>query len=638
MIRARPALTVVLALLAGVCALAPAAPAQAAEGGEAPTWRLEQPVPPELPTGQKSNIPTGLGRIGDIEFWAPNRGVLITDGNSTIKPGVWYYNGTGWREIASVCGATDGRIAWAGPEEFWTVSDGRKGQSTSEGTPPLADNTLCHFAPATEGEQRPLEVVGSYASLAFLPSSYQAMDGAGCLSSEDCWFAGGPLPDEQVGSFHLHWNGHQMEAEPGPQGHAVSSISRFGPVLYEGVRIESGDLDSEEEPPTEPSLIHAIEPTGVQPRFVSLFPTDLSLANKRLPIYSTGESPEALTGPLLASDEGALWAALNPIQEVSKSTPGEITILRENQQEEWSQLLGPETDPVEGNPFNNPANPNRAPLVQRVAPEPPSATEAGEGREQALLALASRFEQQSERSAVASVATIGSGGAVSSVSTLPEGAQLKELGPLGYASDVVCPAAEDCWLATSQGYLFHLATDADRVLPEDDAPALALAAQEPIASRPKDEGVPQTIPDALPEDDSGLPTERPPQVTETKEVAEKEEGFQYLPLLSGIKTKILKGSVLELSFRLSVKGRVQLIAKRKKRVVAETKPQVFGAGHRKLLLQLDRKRWPTELKLNQKALAPLKKVPLTSSNVETVSTGLRVLPQLPSFAGSGAAW
>ena len=273
-----------------------------------------------------------------------------------------------------------------------------------------------------------------------------------------------------------------------------------------------------------------------------------------------------------------------------------------------------------------------------IAPEPPSATEAGEGREQALLALASRFEQQSERSAVASVATIGSDGAVSSVSTLPEGAQLKELGPLGYASDVVCPAAEDCWLATSQGYLFHLATDADRVLPEDDAPALALAAQEPIASRPKDEGVPQTIPDALPEDDSGLPTERPPQVTETKEVAEKEEGFQYLPLLSGIKTKILKGSVLELSFRLSVKGRVQLIAKRKKRVVAETKPQVFGAGHRKLLLQLDRKRWPTELKLNQKALAPLKKVPLTSSNVETVSTGLRVLPQLPSFAGSGAAW
>ena len=69
-----------LALLAGAWVLVPAARAQAAEGGEAPTWRLEQPVPPELPTGQKSTIPTGLGRIGDIKFWAPNRGVLITDG------------------------------------------------------------------------------------------------------------------------------------------------------------------------------------------------------------------------------------------------------------------------------------------------------------------------------------------------------------------------------------------------------------------------------------------------------------------------------------------------------------------------------------------------------------------------------
>ena len=338
-------------------------PPWAQEGGEAPTWRLEQPAPPELPTGQKSSIPTGLGRIGDIEFWAPNRGLLITAGNSSIKPGVWYYNGTGWREIASVCGATDGRIAWSGPEEFWTVSDGRRGQSTAEGNPPLADNTLCRFAPASEGEQRPLEVVDSYGSLAFLPSSYQAMDGAGCLSPEDCWFAGGALPDEQTGSFHLHWDGHELQAEPGPQGHAVSAITRFGPVLYEGVHVEPGDLDSEEEPPTEPSLIHAIEPTGVQPTFVSLFPTDFSHGNRRLPIYSPGEAPQALAGPLLGSDEGALWAAFDPVQETSEPAPGEVTIMRENQQEEWSQLLGPNTDPPEGNPFK-PPDPEHAEVAQ----------------------------------------------------------------------------------------------------------------------------------------------------------------------------------------------------------------------------------------------------------------------------------
>ncbi len=124
-------------------------------------------------------------------------------------------------------------------------------------------------------------------------------------------------------------------------------------------------------------------------------------------------------------------------------------------------------------------------------------------------------------------------------------------------------------------------------------------------------------------------------VSEAKETAKREEGFQLLPLISGIKTKIVKGSTLEMTFKLSVKGRVQLIAKRKKRVVAETKSRTFEPGRRKLLLALDRKRWPTELKLDQKNLAPLKKIPLTSSNVESVSTGFGVLPQVPSFAGPG---
>jgi hypothetical protein len=118
-----------------------------ASADEGSAWHLEQPLPPELPSGQKASTPIGLGRIGDIEFWGPNRGLLITAGNPpTIPPGVWVYNGVSWHELASVCGATDGRIAWAGPDEFWTVSDGRPGQASIEGTPPLEDNTLCHFA------------------------------------------------------------------------------------------------------------------------------------------------------------------------------------------------------------------------------------------------------------------------------------------------------------------------------------------------------------------------------------------------------------------------------------------------------------------------------------------------------------
>ncbi len=182
---------------------------------------------------QGSSTPIGLGAVGDIEFWAPNRGLLITAGNgSTIPPGLWTYDGAGWHELATVCGATDGRIAWAGPDEFWTISDGRPGQAANPPTgepPPLEDDTLCHFAGG--------QVVDSYASPAFQPSSYQPMHAAGCIGPSDCWFAGDPLPEPQVGAFQLHWNGSSLSAEPDPQGHAVQDMRLFGGQLYESVRL-----------------------------------------------------------------------------------------------------------------------------------------------------------------------------------------------------------------------------------------------------------------------------------------------------------------------------------------------------------------------------------------------------------------
>lgn len=192
------------------------------EGGAG--WRLEQPRPPAAPAGvAEASLPIGLGQIGDIEFWEPNRGLLITHGNGpAVPPGVWAYDGVEWREIAEVCGASEGSITWAGPEDFWTVSDGRPGQANeSSGTQferqvPLEDNTLCHFA---EGH-----VVGSYAHPAGQADSYQALHAAGCIpplppavTSSDCWFGGDPLPEPQLGAFHLHWNGGALEAEPYPE-------------------------------------------------------------------------------------------------------------------------------------------------------------------------------------------------------------------------------------------------------------------------------------------------------------------------------------------------------------------------------------------------------------------------------------
>ena len=284
-------------LLRWLVALALVLAAAHAPSAVAASWRLEQPLPPASASGQQVDTPIGLGRIGDIEFWAPNRGLLITAGNPpTIPPGIWVYNGRGWRELATECGASDGRIAWAGPEEFWTVSDGRPGQAISETgvPPPLADDTLCHFNGG--------KIEGSYAAPAFQANSYQQMRAAGCFGPEDCWFAGDPLPSPQIGAFQLHWDGHTLTAEPNPQGHAVQSMSGYDNGLYEGVLIrpsfeparpEQEDQLGEEESPFEPSDLHLIRPSGLSPTFTSL-------TSPGIPVYAPGRRRGRSKLPALA--------------------------------------------------------------------------------------------------------------------------------------------------------------------------------------------------------------------------------------------------------------------------------------------------------------------------------------------------
>ena len=85
-------------------------------------WHSEQPV------AAGAGVPVPLGEVGDIEFWAPNRGALITGGNGGMPAGVYAYDGTGWYLYSTVCGGREGRIAWTGPDEFWTISDQRAGE------------------------------------------------------------------------------------------------------------------------------------------------------------------------------------------------------------------------------------------------------------------------------------------------------------------------------------------------------------------------------------------------------------------------------------------------------------------------------------------------------------------------------
>jgi hypothetical protein len=617
-----PAVFAVLALLLLLAFVSvPAAGAEGlADDGNA-SWQLEPTLPPELPDVQRSTTPIGLGKIGDIEFWAPNRGLLITAGSgTTIPPGVWAYNGVGWHELANKCGATDGRIAWAGPEEFWTISDGRPGQALeAEGrTPPLEDNSLCHFAAPAPGQK--LEIVASYAKPAFQSTSYQAMHGAGCITPTDCWFAGEPLPEPQVGAFQLHWNGSSLSVEPNRQGYPVQDMRPFEGGLYESVQLSLEDRVTTKE--LEPAVLHRINPEGTLPTFFSVPPT--------VPLYGPEEFPEALGALRLSADSEALWGAANPVSEEELpegSEPGQVTVVRDAGGS-WSQVIG----------FSEPSreNPLAGYVVNSIAAEP--------GSESAWVALDSESDASSPSpTAPAIVARVSADGAVSDLQTLPSAEETAAgVGSKGAAEKIACPAAHDCWLTTSQGWLFHLAPEAERELPMDTDPAFAGL----ITFRPSDESVLQEVADAPPPDDSGL-VEAPPSYgafAETKVPAV--ETKVQAPLLSDLRSRLIHGTTtLELRFHLAVRARVRLLAKRHKQLVASTPMRTLAAGNRRLLLRLNRHAWPTKLSLQTHALAPLPTSTVkeavggpehSGAGSNTVSTGLTVLPSVSPFTRSGS--
>jgi hypothetical protein len=625
----RLALLVMVAVSMSMTAAARAAAQGLSDDGGA-EWRVEQPEPPAPPPGvEGSKTPIGLGRIGDIQFWAPNRGVLITAGNgSTIPPGVWFYNGERWRELSDKCGATEGRIAWAGENEFWTVSDGRPGEaSLPNQTAPLEDNTLCHFAPGLSGN---LEIVASYASPAFQAGSYQAMHAAGCIEPLDCWFAGGALPPPQIGAFQLHWNGHKMEAEPYvPESHEIWSMQEFEGRLYDGVRRLGSD--SVEKVVPHPPAMHVIngagsaetqEPVSGPPPFGPEAPQE-------------NPSPYAVEYMHLGVDADALWAASGPSATEAKGAPAGVGVAvvryaRSNGEESptWSEVLGSKTTPTGSIQF-----PQDEVNAIAAEPETSSAWMALDPISDAEVEILDH-RTNSIRAKVARISVEGSGVTVSDEEELPaEDPNGRGYGPLGPATQLVCPAEHDCWLATTQGWLMHLSSEEERTHPEPDTDPV-FSSQAPITFRPPDEGLPQVVPDAPPPDDSGLEQEEA-TVKNAFVVIEKPETFATVPvqLLSNVHSRLVHGTILELSFHLAVRARLRLMAERHHKVVASTATHTLDAGKHSLKLRLNVRQWPTKLNLQTHALAPLPTRSTREVGVNSVSTSLafpNTLPRLRS--------
>ncbi len=523
------------ALLAALLALALAAPA-----GAAPIWRLEQPAPP---AGAPFKVP--LGAPGDLSFWSANRGLLTVAGNATIPRGIFAWNGRSWRQLATVCGGPgdSARIAWAGPTEFWVISEPslpRRG----------AGLALCRFKDG--------QVVGSWSTRVDATDPFRQMLSAACNGPSDCWFGGVGSQDalgERVGAFHLRWNGVDLRSVYGPQGRGVSDLEFHAGQLFESTLVgrspeNRGEAVELALPEPAPRLLHRI--------------AGGAFANDPfLPAPLDGVPADGSELLALDSDAADLWAVGGGAAS-GPAAPEGGAVARPPLA---ARLVGGafEEVPLPAAEFG-PAD-----RLGDVAAMPGSAD---------ALATVVPFAERRSVNSKATVARIAPDG-TTTLTRLPAAGAGR-----GSAARVACPAAEECWLVTWAGWLFRYSEGG--LLPEDTEPAF----QGRIEFRPN-EAAEQFVPDAPPVDDSQLFA--PPELEQNPLAGPPAAKVRHLPpLLQRIRSQ-LRGMRLTVSFTVTRRARVALLAKRGGRTVARTPQELLSPGRHELVLRLSRERYPTRL-------------------------------------------
>jgi hypothetical protein len=275
---------------------------------------------------------------------------------------------------------------------------------------------------------------------------------------------------------------------------------------------------------------------------------------------SIGGTPEQLEGFHFTVEGPELWALSGAVE----SSAGTVTMLRSEDGESFVQV------PLSGGSLQT------GDVVDGFAAEP--------GVDSAWASFA---HGGTVSTGPARLARIHRNGSVDDEVSLP--LPEEELNPKGRAGPIACPAAGQCWMATSEGWLFHLGG------PPAEGPDTDPAMHVLITSRPCDDACRSGIGVGLPEDDSGAEpgTQLFPLVEPYEHLPTG--GHKAHPLYNHLKQKVIDNTILQLTFDLHARAHVQLIAKERKKVVAKTPRMTLEKGHQRLRLRLDPKHWPTHL-------------------------------------------
>ncbi len=439
------------------------------------------------------------------------------------------------------------------------------------------------------------------------------MTGGACYSPTDCWFGGSDGQYPNVGAFHLHWNGSTVTAVYEPEDHAIVSMASFNGGIDESVQIEASDVRTEEEG-ADPAVIHTIAPEDTEP-FDNLNIISQT-TGKLLPEYGKEVLPEALDGFDLATNAPAgssatqLWAAANAIAvPPDNSKPTTLTVLHDvlmpspggGEEEAWSQLApSNEASQLHGERLAG-SYANEWGTSGAIAPEPGSQRawiSLQPGGRSALVEQLEATTCEPAKGTPQPCAKI-----VATDRPLEEG---EDIGNLGDAGPIDCPAMHDCWMATyteaqgkQSGWLLHLT---DGVPEEPNTDPLFDGADGVITYRPPDSGVPGVPFEGFGEDDSlenqqtiKAPTAPPP-------AKPKKPRRRVKRLVKDVKSKLLRHRTLIIDFTLTAKAHVQLVARRRAVIVAKTPRETLHPGRHSLSITLDPQRWPTKLKFEAKPI------------------------------------
>jgi hypothetical protein len=522
------------------------------------------PLPP--PPGGQFSVPVGL--ISDLSFFAPNRGLMTVAGNSSVPGGLYSWDGVSWHQLSTVCGGgPNARIAWAGPTEFWTIT--RASVTTS-----ASGEGLCHFKDGV--------VVGSY-SFYNVPSFGSPVNAAACRTANDCWFGGRGTESadgSQVGAFHLHWDGSELQPVYNGQGRGVSDLVAHRGSIFESTYVGPGVTDGSapflQQPEPTPSLLHRIDGLGfANDPFAPAVPPDVPADGTELrSMDSDGSTAWAVGGGALSGPSAR--------EGQVRRTP---VAARRDGDGAWQEL------PLSGD----------LPTTSWFG-----AVGAVPGTREAWATLTNAQVGGTfvaGESAAPSVAHIAADGTVAAeVLDAREGAAAR-----GAATAIACPAADDCWAATARGYLYRRTTAG--VYPRDTDPAF----QGTITIRPN-EAAEQRIPDEPPADDSRLlapPVVLPPSIAEVPPTPCPAPPALVSRVTSSLKKLTRKQRrqknalvTLNVRFRLARPAAVGLTARRGKRTVARAKARTFRPGTRTLTVKVRRKSFPKAISFSLKELSP----------------------------------